>query len=119
MKAVEALRAAGAEVVFDDGILPASFARTASRVATYAYMQDGTNRFLAAFGPAEYHSAADYLKAVGSPLFTSSIGTEDGFRSLGGSGSISACWTAIRTPSGFITRRGERCWRPISRRSIA
>src|SRR5437870_13845276 len=30
MKAVEALRAAGAEVVFDDTILPASFARTAS-----------------------------------------------------------------------------------------
>ena len=84
MKTVEALRAAGAEVVFNDGILPASFARVASRVATYAYMQDGTNRFLAAFGPAEYHSAADYLKAVGSPLFTSSIGTEDGFRSLGG-----------------------------------
>jgi hypothetical protein len=47
MKAVEALRAAGAEVVFDDSILPASFAKTASRVATYAYMQDGTNRFLA------------------------------------------------------------------------
>ena len=69
MKAVEALRAAGAEVVFDDSVLPASFAKTASRVATYAYAQDGTNRFLAAFGPAEYHSAADYLKVVGAPLF--------------------------------------------------
>ena len=32
MKAVEALRAAGAEVVIDDSILPASFAKTASRV---------------------------------------------------------------------------------------
>jgi len=84
MKAVEALRAAGAEVVFDDGILPASFAKAASRIATYAYMQDGTNRFLATFGTPEYHSADDYLKAVGSPLFTSSIGTEDGFRNLGG-----------------------------------
>ena len=84
MKAVEALRAAGAEVVFDDSILPASFAKTASRVATYAYMQDGTNRFLAAFGPAEYHSAADYLKVVGAPLFPSSIGAEDSFRKLGG-----------------------------------
>ncbi len=84
MKAVDALRAAGAEVILDDSILPASFARTASRVATYAYVQDGTNRFLATFGPAEYHSAADYLKAVGTPLFRSSIGTEDGFRQLGG-----------------------------------
>ncbi|MDH5265837.1 MAG: amidase family protein, partial [Betaproteobacteria bacterium] len=79
-----ALRAAGAEVVLDEGILPVSFARMASRVSTYAYMQDGTNRFLAAFGPAEYHSAAEYLKAVGSPLFTSSIGAEDFFRNIGG-----------------------------------
>jgi Asp-tRNA(Asn)/Glu-tRNA(Gln) amidotransferase A subunit family amidase len=56
----------------------------ATRVSTYAYMQDGTNRFLSAFGPAEYHSAAEYLKAVGSPLFTSSIGAEDYFRNLAG-----------------------------------
>ena len=84
MKAVDALKAAGAEVVLDDSILPTSFAKMASRVATYAYMQDGTNRFLATFGPAEYHSAAEYLKAVGAPLFTSSIGSEDDFRNLGG-----------------------------------
>jgi Asp-tRNA(Asn)/Glu-tRNA(Gln) amidotransferase A subunit family amidase len=84
MKAVAALRAAGAEVVLDDSILPVSFAKTASRVATYAYMQDGTNRFLAAFGPPEYHSAADYLKVVSAPLFASSIGAEDTFRNLGG-----------------------------------
>jgi amidase len=84
MKAVEALRAAGAEVQIDESILPASFARIASRVSTYGYMQDGTNRFLATFGPADYHSAADYLTVVGTPLFTSSIGTEDVFRNLGG-----------------------------------
>jgi len=84
MKAVEALRAAGAEVMLDPGILPAGFAMTASRVATYAYMADGTNRFLALFGPPGYHSAADYLKIVGAPLFASSIGAEDGFRNLGG-----------------------------------
>ena len=84
MKSVEALRGAGAEVIIDDAILPLTFAKMSARVSTYAYMQDGTNRFLAAFGPAEYHSAADYLKAVGSPLFTSSIGTEDFFRNLGG-----------------------------------
>lgn len=84
LKAVAALRAAGAEVVVDPSILPAAFAKTASRVATYAYMQDGTNRFLAAFGPAEYHSAAAYLKSVGSPLFTSSIGSEQSFNHIGG-----------------------------------
>jgi len=43
-----------------DSILPTSFARLASRVATYAYMKDGTDRFLATFGPAEYHSADQY-----------------------------------------------------------
>ena len=84
MKAVDALRAAGADVMLDDNLLPLSFATLASRVATYAYMQDGTNRFLATFGPAGYRSAADYLKVVGTPLFPSSIGAEDGFRNLGG-----------------------------------
>jgi amidase len=83
MKAVETLRAAGAEVIMDDTILPASFAKTASRVATYAYVQDGTNQFLAKFGPADYHSAAEYLKVVGKPLFPSSIGEEAEFRRLG------------------------------------
>jgi Asp-tRNA(Asn)/Glu-tRNA(Gln) amidotransferase A subunit family amidase len=84
MKAVDALRAAGAEVVLDNSILPTSFARAASRVATYAYMKDGTDRFLATFGPSQYHSADEYLKVVGTPLFTSSIGTEDVFRNIGG-----------------------------------
>jgi Asp-tRNA(Asn)/Glu-tRNA(Gln) amidotransferase A subunit family amidase len=84
MAAVEALRSAGAEVVIDDAILPPTFAKLSARVSTYAYLQDGTDRFLAAFGPPQYHSAADYLKAVGAPLFTSSIGTEEVFRNLGG-----------------------------------
>ena len=82
MKALDALRAAGADVIVDDAILPLSFARLATQVSTYAYMQDGTNRFLATFGPAEYHSAEEYQRAVGAPLFTSSIGTEDSFRNL-------------------------------------
>ena len=86
MKAVDALRAAGAEVVMGDSILPTSFARLASRVATYAYMKDGTDRFLATFGPAEYHSADQYRAVVGAPLFSSSIGVEDGFRNIGGVG---------------------------------
>lgn len=84
MKALEALRGTGADTVIDGSILPVSFAQLASRVATYAYMQDGTNRFLATFGPAAYRSAAEYRTAVGSPLFGSSIGAEDVFRNLGG-----------------------------------
>jgi amidase len=83
MKALDALRNAGAEVVIDNTILSAAFARTASKVATYAYMRDGTDQFLKTFGPAEYRSAADYQKVIGSPLFTSSIGTEEYFRKFG------------------------------------
>jgi Asp-tRNA(Asn)/Glu-tRNA(Gln) amidotransferase A subunit family amidase len=84
MQAVGMLRAAGAEVVIDDSILPADFARTASRVATYPYVKDGTDRFLATFGPAGYHSSDAYAQAVGAPLFESSIGAEDVYAILGG-----------------------------------
>lgn len=82
-KALDALTAAGAEVVMGDSVLPVSFARTASRVSTYAYMRDGTDQFLVDFGAQNYKSSAGYLKATGSPLFTSSIGTEDHFRLIG------------------------------------
>ena len=84
MHAVDALRAAGAEVVMGDSVLPPGFARMSSRVSTYAYMKDGTDRFLATFGPADYHSAAAYQQVTGGPLFTSSIGTEDNFRNMPG-----------------------------------
>lgn len=84
MKAVESLRAAGAEVIISDSILPPSFAKMASRVSTYAYMRDGTDRFLATFGPPAYHSAAQYEQVVGTPLFVSSIGVEDHFRVMPG-----------------------------------
>lgn len=83
LKAVEALRKAGAEVVIDEAILPLAFARAASRVATYAYMLDGTNQFLAKFGPLAYRSAAEYQKVVGAPLYTSSVGTEANFGKFG------------------------------------
>ena len=45
MKAIEGLRAAGATVVFDDSILPESFAETASRVATVPYIREGTEKY--------------------------------------------------------------------------
>ena len=76
LKAVDELRAAGATVVFDDSILPESFARVASRVSTYAYVREGTELFLKNFGPAQYRSAADYEKIVGAPLGAPIIGTE-------------------------------------------
>ncbi len=74
MKAVEALRAAGATVVFDDSILPDSFADTVSRVGTLPYIREGTENFLAHYGPAQYHSAEEYERSVGHPLPPTIIG---------------------------------------------
>ena len=74
MRAVEALRAAGATVVFDDSILPDSFADTVSHVGTLPYIREGTEKFLAAYGPPQYHSAEEYEKAVGSSLPATIIG---------------------------------------------
>jgi amidase len=76
LKAVDELRAGGATVVMDDSILPEGFARLASRIATYSYVREGTDRFLGYFGPDQYHSAADYQRAVGAPLGAPIVGDE-------------------------------------------
>jgi Asp-tRNA(Asn)/Glu-tRNA(Gln) amidotransferase A subunit family amidase len=76
MRAVEELRALGATVVVDDSLLPESFARTAARVSTYAYVREGTDLFLKEFGPAQYRSAADYETVMGAPLGAAIVGTE-------------------------------------------
>lgn len=76
MKAIDDLRAAGATVVVDDSILPASFAHDATRIATYPYVREGTDLFLGTFGPAQYHSSTDYERVMGAPLGQSIIGTE-------------------------------------------
>lgn len=68
LKAIEGLRAEGATVVMDDGILPDSFPEAIGRVGTKPYVLEGTNNFLAAYGPAEYHSVEAYRKAVGAAV---------------------------------------------------
>jgi len=83
MKAIEELRAAGAPVIIDDSILPESFAKIASRVSTYAYVREGTEKFLNTFGPSQYHSAADYANAIGTPLSPTILGEEPGNAQFG------------------------------------
>jgi amidase len=83
MKAVEELRAAGATVIIDESILPDSFAKLASRISTYAYVLEGTNQFLKTFGPSPYHSAAEYSRAMGSPLGAPITGSEPDYMRLG------------------------------------
>jgi amidase len=72
LKAIEGLRAAGAEVVFaEDGqpdLLPDSFPDIASRICTIPYIQQGADNFLAHYGPPQYHSAKQYQELIGSPI---------------------------------------------------
>ena len=68
LKAIEGLKTAGATVVFDDTILPESFALLTRAINTNPYRREGMENFLRDFGPAEYHSIADYEKAVGLGL---------------------------------------------------
>jgi amidase len=82
MKALEGLRAAGAEIVFDDQILPDTFPITASRVGTLPYVGEGTENFLKEFGPAQYHSPAEYEKLTGQPLPRTIMGDATGSSSI-------------------------------------
>src|SRR3984957_2704984 len=68
LKAVLELRAAGATVLIDPQIMPDSFVDAVAHICTRPYIREGTDNFLAAFGPAQYHSAAEYEKAVGKSL---------------------------------------------------
>ena len=74
LRAVEELRAAGATVLIDPKILPDSFAVEAAHICTLPYLREGHDKFLAEFGPAQYHSAADYERVVGRPLPSVIIG---------------------------------------------
>ncbi len=74
LKSLDGLRAAGAEIVFSDDILPDTFPMTASRVGTLPYIREGTEMFLRDYGPALYHSPGEYEKAVGKPLPPTIIG---------------------------------------------
>src|SRR5277367_151380 len=62
MKALEGLRAAGATIVIDDSILDDSFAETASHICTLPYIREGTEKFLAEYGPPQYRSIEEYEK---------------------------------------------------------
>jgi len=121
MKAIEGLRAAGATVVFDDSILPDSFAVTIARVGTIPYIREGTEKFLAAYGPAQYHSVAEYEKAVGSPLpatITGDYATGRGGRPIVAQALIESdpqADTNFYMPRQKALERQPRCLRPTRR----
>jgi amidase len=74
LKNLDELRAAGATIVMDDTVLPDEFAALAGRIATYPYVREGMDNFLKDFGPAQYHSVVEYMKAVGQPISPNPIG---------------------------------------------
>lgn len=76
LKAIEGLREAGAEIVFDEGILPDSFAKAASRIGTLPYVREGTEEFLREYGPAQYHSAEEYARVTGKKIPATVMGSD-------------------------------------------
>ncbi len=74
LRAVNEIRAAGATVLIDPAILPDSFAEEASHICTLPYLREGTDKYLADFGPSQYHSSAEYERATGKQLPSVVIG---------------------------------------------
>lgn len=74
LRAVDELRAAGATVLIDPLILPGSFALAAAHICTLPYLREGTEKFLANFGPAEYRSVAEYEGITGKSMPSVIIG---------------------------------------------
>ena len=105
MKAVDELRAAGATVLIDPEILPDSFADEALHICTMPYLREGTEKFLATFGPEQYHSPEEYEKAVGKPLPPVIIGGNS--RKLSARGGIQQTPLAS-DPSAEATLLGPR-----------
>jgi aspartyl-tRNA(Asn)/glutamyl-tRNA(Gln) amidotransferase subunit A len=67
MKTLDQLRAAGATIVIDDNLLPATFPALIRKVNTNPYRKDGADQWIGEFGPAEYTSGEAYEKATGQP----------------------------------------------------
>jgi len=109
LKALKGLRAAGATVVMDDSILSGSFPEVASRIGTTPYVREGTEKFLAEWGPAPYHSIEEYEKAVGMTVPGEIIiGADTGRKDR-----VRSSRTSKRIPrrKRTITRRRRRHWR--------
>src|SRR5580658_9851386 len=75
MQALAELRAAGAEVILDDGLLPQSFMDQNRKVNALPYRKDGADQWLAQFGPAEYRTGAQYTAATGVAMPAALLGT--------------------------------------------
>jgi amidase len=110
MKALDGLRGAGATVVFDEALLPDTFLSLTSAINTQAYIGEGLDAFLRDYGPAEYHSVAEYGLAVGSPMPAF-------IRGAGGGGGVQGANAAARLV-GSDPQAESILWEP-QRRALA
>mgnify|MGYP003346874011 CR=1 FL=1 len=81
-RALEELRAQGATIVTVPDLAD-DFAKSATRIATYPYVREGTERFLAGYGPAYYRSLAEYEGLTGQAGFAAVTGEEEANRDFG------------------------------------
>ncbi len=81
-QALQELRDLGVTIVAVEE-LGDEFAASASRIATYPYVREGTDRFLAAYGPTAYHSVAEYEQVTGQAGFAAVTGAEAANRDIG------------------------------------
>jgi amidase len=75
MRSLYQLRAAGAEVVLDDALLPQSFIDQTRKVNALPYRKDGADQWLAEFGPAEYRTGDQFTAATGIDMPAALVGT--------------------------------------------
>ncbi|MEO6877188.1 MAG: amidase, partial [Gemmatimonadaceae bacterium] len=98
MKALDGLRAAGATIVMDDNILPASFTTLIRAVSTRPWVAEGTELFLRDFGPPEYHSMEEYAQVFGTPMPGTVTGVQAAAGGRGGRGDPAGTPTAQAAP---------------------
>lgn len=119
LKAVELVRAAGADVVIDDNLLPNSFLTLEKKVDTGPYRRDGAMQWLAEFGPAQYHTAEQYKAATGQslpPVFTGVPGSLDDLvaaTSTPATSPIHPGADSSQTLSAPGARRGSERWHDL------
>ena len=89
MQAIAQIRAAGAQVVLDDNLLPQAFMDQNRKINTIPYRKDGADQWLAAFGPPEYHTGEQYTAATGVAMPAAFTGA------LASTGALSAATTPM------------------------
>ncbi len=121
LKTIALVRAAGAVVVIDDQLLPDSFLALEKKVDTGPYRRDGAAQWLSEFGPAQFHTAAQYKAATGRdlpPVFTGVSGSLDDLVEAASGPAVSPLHPGAAGPAASAAstpgaRHGASRWRNL------